>query len=142
MAGKKNNPLWKVILTDAAGVGCLLLVPLLGPLPGPGGIPLLVAGFGLLAVNHDWADNAVEYVKRNSESLRTVLFPDKLWVKWAWDLFVLFIFTIGLWLNLTAEWWLLKGFSIGLMAGASTIFMLNRDRLTWLDKSLKRFGKR
>lgn len=143
MARKQNNnSLLKVIITDMAGVGCLMLVPFLGPLPGPGGIPLLVAGFGLLAANHDWADDAIVYIKKHSTSLRNVVFPNVTWVKWSWDLFALFLISFGTWLNFVAEHWLLKGMSIGIMASASTVFMLNRDRLDWLDKALRRTGKR
>lgn len=144
MARKNNgNPLIKVIATDIAGVGCLILVPFLGPLPGPGGIPLLIAGFGLLAVNHDWADDAVIYVKKHSESLRRVIFPDITWVKWAWDLFALFLVVSGTWVNIIFEEnIILKGLSIGVMASASTLFMLNRGRIDWLEKKLRRTGKR
>ncbi len=143
MARKQNdNSLLKVILTDMAGVGCLMLVPFLGPLPGPGGIPLIIAGLGLLAANHDWADDAIVYVKKRSTSLRKIVFPNVTWVKWSWDLFSLSLISFGTWLNIIAEHWLLKGVSIGIMASASTIFMLNRDRLDWLDRALRRSGKR
>ena len=139
---QNNNSLFKVIITDMAGVGCLLMVPFLGPLPGPGGIPLIIAGFGFLAVNHDWADNAVVYIRKHSDNLRRIVFPDKTLIKWAWDIFVVLLFSLGLYFNLSAEWWLLKGMSIGIMAGASTILLLNRNRLEWLDKALRRSGKR
>lgn len=139
---QRKNPLWKVILTDIGGVLCLVLVPFLGPLPGPGGIPLLLAGFGLLAVNHDWADGAIEYVKKHSESLRHIIFPDITWVKWAWDIFAVFLLIAGTILNIHAEEWLLKGFSIAVMASSTTLFMLNRERIIWLDNALKRTGKR
>ena len=143
MARKQNNnSLIKVILTDMAGVACLMLVPFLGPLPGPGGIPLIIAGFGLLAANHDWADDAIVYVKKHSTTLRDVVFPNITWVKWSWDLFALSLISFGTWLNIVAEHWLLKGMSIGIMASASTIFMFNRNRLEWLDKALRRTGKR
>ena len=137
-----HTPIWKVVLTDALGVLLLLLVPILGPLPGPGGIPLLISGFGLLAINHDWADGAVDYVKLHSESLRNVIFPDNFWVKWGWDIFAVFLLVSGTWLNFVAEVWFLKGLSYGIMASSTTLFMLNRDRITWLDKFLRRTGKK
>lgn len=143
MARKKNgNSLLKIIVMDLAGLGCLALVPILGPLPGPGGIPLLLAGFGFLAVNHDWADDAIHFVKTHSESLLKVFFPDKPLIKWTWDIVSVLILLGGLWLNLTAEWWFLSGLSYGIMAGSSTLFMMNRGRLDWLDKQLRRTGKR
>jgi len=137
-----NNPWWKVLATDTLGVLLLLLVPFLGPLPGPGGIPLIIAGFGLLAVNHDWADNAIIYVRRHSESLRAVVFPNITWAKWSWDLFALVLLSFGTYLNFTAEHWLMKAISIGIMASSTTIFMLNRGRIDWLDKQLRRTGKK
>lgn len=141
MARKNNNhPLWRVIITDIAGILLLLLVPFLGPLPGPGGIPLLISGFGLLAINHDWADDAVNYVKKHSESLRNIVFPNKLWVQRLWDLFSVFLLVSGTYLNFTAEHWFWKGLSYGIMAGSTTLFMMNRNRLAWLDKFLRRTG--
>lgn len=143
MARKQNNnSLIKVILTDAAGIGCLLLVPLLGPVPGPGGIPLIIAGFGFLAVNHDWADDAIVYVKKHSDNLRKIIFPDRTYIKWAWDVFSLSLFFLGLYFNLTSDWWILKATSIGIMATASTLFVMNRGRIDWLDKALRKTGKR
>lgn len=141
---KKNpeTPWWKVLLTDILAVFLLMLVPFLGPLPGPGGIPLLIAGFGLLAINHDWADNAVLYIQKHSISLRHVVFPNVTWVKWAWDITALMLLLGGTALNIYAENWFFKGISIGIMASSTTLFMLNRDRLTWLDKFLKRTGKK
>jgi hypothetical protein len=137
-----NTPWWKVFLTDTLGVFLLILVPFVGPLPGPGGIPLLIAGFGLLAINHDWADGAVDYVKKHSESLRNIIFPDVVWVKWAWDLFAVILLTGGTWLNFVADNWFFKGMSIAIMASSTTLFMLNRDRIIWLDKFLRRTGKK
>ncbi len=139
---KKKNPLWKVILWDLAGVGCLILVPILGPLPGPGGIPLLLAGFGFFAVNHDWADDIIHLIKTHSENLQKMIFPNNPKIQWAWDIASVVILLGGLWLNMTATHWILKGMGIGVMAGATTIFMLNRDRITWLDSFLRRTGKR
>ncbi len=141
---KKNtdNPWWKVLATDTLGVLLLILVPFLGPLPGPGGIPLLVAGFGLLAVNHDWADSAIVYIKKHSESLRNIVFPDITWVKWSWDIFAVFLLSLGTYLNVVAEHWLIKGLSVGIMATSTTLFMLNRGRIDWLDKALRRTGKK
>lgn len=138
-----NTPWWKVLATDTLGVLLLLLVPVVGPLPGPGGIPLLIMGFGLLAINHDWADGAVEYIKKHSESLRNVIFPNITWVKWSWDLFAVLLLVGGTWLNIiAADNWLLKGMSIAIMASSTTLFMLNRDRISWLDKFLRRTGKK
>lgn len=135
MTRKKN--LIKIILTDTAGVLCLLLVPLLGPVPGPGGIPLLLAGLGLLAINHDWADNWLKYAKKHSDSLRTILFPNISWVKWIWDIFAFSVLLGGTWMNFVAVGWFLQGMSIAIMASSTTIFIMNRGRIIWLDEKIR-----
>ncbi len=84
----------------------------------------------------------MDYVKKNSESLRNIIFPNKTWVKWSWDIVAVALIVGGTILNIYAEYWLFKGFSYGIMASTSTLFMLNRDRITWLDNQLRRTGKR
>ncbi len=134
-SGKKNSFL-KIVGTDIAAVLVLLSIPIIGPIPGPGGIPLLLTGLGLLSINHDWAKKWLHYVRKHSQSLREIMFPDLSWAKWAWDTVSALVLGAGFWINLTADWWLLRGLSIGIMAGATTIFMLNRNRIDWLDKKL------
>jgi len=132
-----NNSLLKVIGTDIAGVILLILVPILGPLPGPGGIPLLVTGLGLLGINHEWARKWLRYVKKHSDSAREIIFPNKPWAMWGWDITSGLLMATGVWISFFAEWWLLKGLSIGIMASSTTVFMMNRDRITKLDKKLR-----
>jgi len=137
-----DTPWWKVVATDTLGVLLILLVPFLGPLPGPGGIPLLVAGFSLLAINHDWADAAIAYIKKHSASLRDIVFPIKTWAKWSWDTFSVLLLVGGTYLNFMADHWLVKAVSIGIMASSTTVFILNRNRIDVLDKFLRRTGSK
>jgi len=138
----RKNPLYKVIITDMIGVLLLFLVPILGPLPGPGGIPLLLAGFGLLAVNHDWADDAILFVKKHSDDMVEVVFPDKTWAKWTWDIGLIALFIFGLWVSSLSDWWAIKYGSLLINALSTTLFMFNRGRLDWLNAQLRRFGKK
>lgn len=139
---ERDNPLWKVIVTDAAGIGCLILVPIVGPWPGPGGIPLLVAGLGFLGQNHEWARKWMYYVKKHSTSVREIVFPNTTWIKWAWDITALAIMSAGIWGSFAFDDnRLFKVFSIGVMASASTIFMLNRNRIDVLEKWFHRNQK-
>ena len=140
MAEKKDrkNSLITIIGTDIAGIVCLILVPILGPLPGPGGIPLLVSGLGLLALNHEFARKWLHYVKKHSQSVRDIVFPDVTWIKWFWDCTAVLALVIGTWINLAADWWLLRAFSVGVMASSTTLFMLNRNRITWFDNKIRR----
>lgn len=138
----RRNPLWKVVMYDLAGVGCLILVPILGPLPGPGGIPLMLAGFGLLAVNHDWADDAISFTKQHSDTMIKVIFPDKTWAKWSWDISLALLFIFGLWVETLSDSFLFTILGLLINASATTLFMFNRGRLDWLNSQLRKFGKR
>lgn len=132
-----KNPFWKVALYDLAGVGCLILVPFLGPLPGPGGIPLLITGFGLLSVNHEWAKKAVKYTKKHSESIREVIFPPNPKIELLWDVVSAGLLIVGVYMSFRFDHvTLLKILSIGLMAASTTLFMLNRNRLEWFETKL------
>ena len=139
---KRKNPLHKVVMYDVAGVTCLILVPFLGPLPGPGGIPLLLAGFGLLAVNHDWADDAIIFVKKHGDNLIKVFFPDKTVIKWAWDIGLVLLFIFGLWVETLSESFLFTIVGLLINAAATTLFMFNRGRLDWINNQLRKFGRR
>lgn len=127
----------KVILTDLAGIILLILVPFLGPLPGPGGMPLLIAGLGLLAINHDWADNLLHKAKLHSDSLRRIVFPDITWIKWFWDVFAVAALSIGVYLSFIVDGYFLRAVSVVIMAGSTTVFIMNRNRITWLDKKIR-----
>lgn len=134
----QKNPLWKIIITDIAGVFLLILVPIIGPLPGPGGIPLLLTGLGLLSINHERPQRWLHYARKHSKSVRDIVFPDITWVKWSWDAAAFLLLVGGTWLNFAAENWFWKGISIGVMASSTTLFMLNRDRIAWLDNKIRR----
>lgn len=138
----RRNPLWKIVAYDIAGVGCLILVPIIGPLPGPGGIPLLLAGFGFLAVNHDWADDAVIFTKKHSDNMIKVVFPDKTWAKWSWDVSLVALFIVGLWVDSLSDSFIFTVLGLLINAASTTLFMFNRGRLDWLNNQLRKFGKR
>lgn len=55
----------KRILTDTAGYLLIVAGIALGWLPGPGGLPLVLAGLGLLSINNDWARRLRDYIVKN-----------------------------------------------------------------------------
>ena len=65
---KKNRPLYQRIAFDIAGFGLMIAAPFLGWLPGPGGIPMFVAGLGLVALNHEWAENMLRDFEKKREA--------------------------------------------------------------------------
>lgn len=110
-AGKKL----KLILIDILGVLLIILAGLTGWLPGPGGIPLLIAGLALLSINHDWAKRWLIAVKENglkisdkvfSGSPRMTLFIDLAGIAIiALAVFIVFYFTQNI--AKTAAIWLI-----------------------------------
>lgn len=129
----------KRILTDIAGYGCLIAAPLIGWLPGPGGIPLILTGLGLLSINNPWAKRLLHFVRVRSESLTEVMFPNKPLAMWAWDIFVMSLIATGTLISVYSENNIVRASSVAFYATATTLFLLNRRRLQWLDtKLLKR----
>lgn len=66
---------FKRIAYDIAGVTLIIISPLLGWLPGPGGIPLFLAGLGLLSVHNEWAQKLLHWAKQHAEDFLDVIFP-------------------------------------------------------------------
>ncbi len=59
----------KIIVLDILGVSLMILAIAFGWLPGPGGIPLFLAGLALLAINHTWAQEKLDWLKDHSQEL-------------------------------------------------------------------------
>lgn len=128
----------KRILTDIAGYGCLIAAPLIGWLPGPGGIPLILTGLGLLSINNPWAKRLLHYVRVRSQSLSEVMFPNKSWAMWTWDIFVLILISTGTLISVYSNNNVIRASSVAFYALATTLFLLNRRRLQWLDIKLRK----
>lgn len=121
------------ILTDAAGYGLIVLSVLTGWLPGPGGIPLFLAGLGLLSIHNAWAKRLLVYVKENGVKFLAIIFPENPWIRALHDLFVLLIFGAVTAILITANNAVAYGVAIVLTFLAIFDILYNRDR--W--KSLK-----
>src|SRR5581483_5552244 len=76
----------KRILTDLAGYGLILLGVAFGWVPGPGGVPLIIAGLGLLSVNNEWAARIRTRLLAHGGKLVKVLFPPHPYIQWLYDL--------------------------------------------------------
>lgn len=132
----------KLVIFDTLAVLCFIGVVLFGWLPGPGGIPLFLLGLSMLAVNHDFAERWINTVKIRGNSLRSSLFPDKLWVKRTYDTLSLCSIVVGsiiLVKNLDNR--IVSAIStIGISAGLF-IFLINRDRFGSFTNLLKNIKK-
>jgi hypothetical protein len=65
----------KLVVLDILGVLLIIAAGLIGWIPGPGGIPLLLAGLGLLAINHEWARRWLKRVKLETQKAINKLRP-------------------------------------------------------------------
>ena len=128
----------KLILFDTLAGICFIGVLLFGWLPGPGGIPLLLAGLGFLAVNHDWAERWLETVKVKGKSFKTIIFPPNLWVRRIYDLLSVSLFTLAIYLYLTVSNKFAAAACIGLACFSFFVFLVNRDRLDKLSTVFKK----
>ena len=128
----------KIILFDTLAGICFIGVILFGWLPGPGGIPLLLAGLGLLAVNHDWAERWLETVKIKGKSFKTILFPKILWVRHLYDVLSISLFILAIYLYVTVGNKYAAGACIALACFSFFVFLVNRDRLDKLSTLFKK----
>lgn len=120
----------KRILTDAAGYGLIILGITLGWVPGPGGIPLILAGLGLLSINNEWARRVRAYLLKHGGRVTRFLFPPNPAVQWLYDIVaVLLLIVVGVLEWRRAALWQM---SLGgaLFFAALFIALLNRDRYT------------
>jgi hypothetical protein len=128
----------KRILTDGAGYALILAGILTGWLPGPGGIPLVVGGLGLLSINNLWAKKLRVFVLDNGGKVVEMLFPKNAWVEWAYDILVVLLFalTVVLEIRHASIWQISLGISAFFIA--LLIALTNRDRLKRLRGKRKR----
>lgn len=59
----------KRVLITILGIIMVIGGMLITPLPGPWSFPVIVAGLAVLATEYDWADDALDAVKRKSQQL-------------------------------------------------------------------------
>ncbi len=119
----------KRVATDAAGYLLILAGIAIGWLPGPGGIPLIVGGLGLLSINNLWAKRLRQWVIENGGKVVTIMFPKHPIAEWGYDIAVglLFVLTVALEIRHASVWQV--GLGITAFFIALFIALTNRDRL-------------
>jgi hypothetical protein len=124
----------KRILTDAAGYGLILLGIATGWLPGPGGIPLIVAGLGLLSINNEWAARLRAYTLEHGGKFVKAIFPTNRFIQALYDfatLLLLVLVAVLAWSH--SRIWQIS-LAIALFFIALFIAAMNRDRLRRLKR--------
>lgn len=116
----------------ALGLVLIMIAPLVGWIPGPGGIIIFLLGIAVLASEFDWAENLQEFF------LKTV--PKEVKKRWRptpkWEItfdITSVILMIGALFSAYINWWA-PVLSLGI-AGIC-LFLFNRERLTRLKKRL------
>lgn len=115
--------------TDIAGYLLILLGLSLGWFPGPGGIPLILAGLGLLSIHNPWARHIMKRLSDGSNVFVQYAFPDDRRAQIAHDIIAILLAATSVWVTIvaTSAW----HYAIGavLLVLALTDFCLNRRRL-------------
>lgn len=124
----------KRIAIDLAGYALILLAALTGWLPGPGGIPLAIAGLGLLSINNEWARRLRDYLLDNGGKLIKVLFPPNPIVQWLYDIIVVLLWIlVAVLASKHAALWQIS-LAVALFFASLAIAVLNRDRMQRLRR--------
>jgi uncharacterized membrane protein len=118
----------RTILIDILGVFLIILAGLTGWLPGPGGIPLLIAGLGLLSINHEWARRWLETVRRHGVKLSEKLFNNSPRVTLMIDLIGLLIIAFAVFIIVYFTKSVTRSAAIFLVMLGIFILLGNRDR--------------
>lgn len=127
----------KRIATDAAGYLLLVAAIATGWLPGPGGIPLAIAGLGLLSINNAWARRIRDWLLDHGGKIVTYMFPPIAWVRWLYDTLAVLLLGVSLWLGYRhASIWQISA-AIGLFCLAIFLALMNRERLDNLKAKTK-----
>ena len=132
----------KAIGIDALGILLLIGAAAFGWLPGPGGVPLLLGGLGLLSIRHMWAKNLLHRIKNSSTAIYEVFFPNHKIVHAMYDLLSISIVLAALYLLQHTTKNLLETMAIAALCVAVGLFMTNRRRLEritrWVAKKRRK----
>ncbi|HUP26243.1 MAG TPA: PGPGW domain-containing protein [Candidatus Limnocylindrales bacterium] len=127
----------KKIATDVLGAALIVLAVLLGWLPGPGGLPLLIAGLGLLSLNHEWARRWLKKVEKQGLLLSSKIFRrGRVW-QIALDLVGIAIIAIACLLTAKATHNYFYTIALALFCMGLVLLLGNRSRFARLKRRFK-----
>lgn len=130
--------LLKKIALDIAGIFLILVAIFFGWLPGIGGIPLFLAGLGLLAINHKWARNFLERIKKDSITILQKFFSNHPLIMAIYDIAAisLFVGAIIVFAQSTSNWLHFLAWTLGFIGVG--IFLGNRRRIQKINAYVKK----
>lgn len=137
MSKRSERSFIKRLAIDAAGFGLIVLSPFLGTLPGPGGIPIFLAGVAILSRNYDWAENLLkDFEKKRLEFVDKYLVGNRR-ISLVIDGICLLMIILGIFLVIKADSFILKGISVGLLSLSVFIIVSNQRRIDRFLRKLK-----
>lgn len=128
----------KRIGADFLGFGLIIVAPFAGLLPGPGGIPMFLAGLAILATNYDWAKNLVDNFENRYEKFVENYLTNNKKVSRSIDLLSLMSALLGVFVFINSEATLFKYLGISMVSFSFFIIISNQKRL---EKIIKKFKK-
>lgn len=118
----------------ALGLVLVIAAPLVGWIPGPGGIILFLAGIAVLASEFDWAKHIeIFFLKTVPKEIEKRWQPTPAWEA-IFDVTAILLLLAAL-SAATMDWWA-PVLSFGI--AAICLFLFNRDRLSRLRRRLSR----
>ena len=140
MTTKKNDrPLYQRILIDVAGFGLMIISPFLGWLPGPGGIPLFLAGLGLVSLNHEWAERWLKDFDKKRVELTDKYLMTSPRVSLSIDILCLALLCLGVYLAATNDNLVWRGVGLFMVSINLIILLSNQKRF---ERIARRFKKK
>ncbi len=137
VTNKKQRPLYQRIAIDVAGFGLIIISPFLGWLPGPGGIPLFLAGLGLVSLNHEWAEKLLkDFDKKRVEFTEKYLMASRR-VSRTIDVCSVIVLCLGVYLAFTQKEFILRGVGLACITIPLIIIFSNQKRFERISKQLK-----
>jgi Putative transmembrane protein (PGPGW) len=135
------RPFYKRVAIDIAGVSLIIAAPLLGWLPGPGGIPLFIAGLGLLSLNHEWAENLLKDFEK-----KRVEFTDKFLlaspkISFTIDIVGFILLGLGLYIATSQDSIIYRAVGLGIFSLTLLILFSNQKRFERISKKIKTLKK-
>jgi hypothetical protein len=135
---KRYWPLLKRILTDAAGVALIVAAIFLGWLPGISGIPLFLAGLGLLAINNNWAQQWLRHIRNHGSQIANAMFTTNPTIMLLDDILSLLICLLSVSILWFYDGYIVRTVAFIFLTLGITIFLLNRKRLQRLSKIVRK----
>lgn len=134
----KEHTLPYKIAVDVLGVLLIVLSCLVGWLPGPGGLPIFLAGLALLAKNHSWAKNLLTTVKTRGAKILKTFFKNHPVLVIIYDIVaILIVILVLVWFYKTESFkWLAPILMI--LSAALVIILGNRNRYSAIKRKLEK----